>query len=113
MPANASITLVAPFANGTGGEAQLFHLGQFDFAHNPLVPAVTITATSNQPTFVAAVVSGLDVDVRAIKTGGGTTTITITDSRPGITPVTINVLVNPAPNLSSLEILSSDPIRSM
>lgn len=109
---NATITLHAPsVSEGYPGEACLFHMGQFNGGGAPLTTPLPLSAqASNNNTNVAtAVVSGLDVDIRGA--GTGTTVVTISDGRPGVVPVTIDVIVVPAP-AGTLTIVSQDPVRT-
>lgn len=103
-------TLIAPFADGTAGQAQLFHLVEKGHDGTPLATSLPLTATSDNPAVAVGVVNGLDVDVQAV--GAGTCTITVTDGRAGVQPVTIAVTCTAQDDQSSLEIASADAPRA-
>lgn len=107
----ATSNLLAPLPNGTAGQAQVFRLGQFDALHHSITPALPLTIANDHPEVAVAVVTGLEVDVRAV--GPGTTTIVITDGRAGIPAVTLTVNVTGQTDLSSLEIVGTDAVRSV
>lgn len=123
---NETITLKTKFSDGTGGEAKLYHMAQFNAEHVLLSPAPTLVAASNQSAFVQAFTHATDatlavdaVDIRAVGKCPVQTTsciVTISDGRTvnGV-PVTyvITVMIAQNPDLSSVEVSSSDPVRGL
>lgn len=106
----ATSTLIAPFADGTLGQAQLFHLAELGHDGAPLSPPLPLTATSDNEAVAIGVVNNLDVDVQA--TGVGACTITITDGRPGLRAVTIAVTCGARDDFAALQIASADAPRA-
>lgn len=116
---NETISLHTCNTDGTGGEAKLYHMAQFDAEHHALGSPPPLTATSSQNNYVRAFITGTDVDIRAIAkapTNITSATITIVDGRtvaglPVQYVITVNVVQNP--DLSSIEVTTSDAVRAL
>lgn len=116
-----TITLQCPYADGTAGQAKLYHLAELDATKQTLSTPATLTAKSSQPAIIAAVVNGTDVDIQAVgpkPANIGSATITVTDGRSlqngsPDNAVTINVTLTAPPDGTALVITSSDAIRNL
>ena len=126
--ANETISLKTKFSNGTGGEGKLYHFagGQLDAEGQPLASPPTITATSNQSSYVGAFTNATDanvavgdVDIRAVGKAPGniaSALVTIKDGRTvnGVdVKYEVEVAIVQNPDISAIAPTSSEAIRSL